>query len=248
MTWTQHRQDKAQCYKFLDFVISLGSLTQTAHDLQCLEVVRSWVHSVLVLLYIHRQFSASSRALTWKKRLLNRNITPLTYSFDQHTAKHVVYLKLSTSFAPSYVGMTSKSKGREGSRKRKMRQIDKDRMVQTELSLRWWHRSNSYQTYCTIAVYVAQGRGQAAIKEHVLIGRWQPELNFPWVMKLRMTSSPSWGLPPPTYRAQGRKLWQKVRKRHHTTKTPWMPLSAQEDRKDARSAWTTHRRLLSHAA
>ena len=165
---------------------------------------------------------------------------PHTYTLQHHTAPHVVYLKFSTSHSPCYVGVTAKSiPGREGTRKRKLRQINKDKLVQTELSLRWWDRHpDSYATHCTVAVYQATNKHQASLKEQVLIAKWQPELNYHWVTKLRITGNPNWSLPTPVYTCQGRKLWQKVRKRHCTTKTPWMPISTNAGRHDARAAWS----------
>ena len=172
-------------------------LIQATRAMLALEPIRSWAHALTILNIIHRLQVNTHRMQTWTKRLTNRGIDARSYTFEFHHHRHVVYAKISPNYKLSYIGMTSKTvQGRENSRKRKTKQISQEKLVQAELALRWWHRTGSYDTFATIVVHRAATRLPVITKEQLLIQRWQPELNFPWILRLPLSTNPF--LEPPT--------------------------------------------------
>eukprot|EP00435_Cladocopium_sp_Y103_P040576 s1430_g11.t1 len=79
-----------------------------------------------------------------------------------------------------YIGSTSNGvMSREHSRLRKFLQLGNDRLVQAELSLRYWHEQNSLFTSNPFPIFIR--RPDFRSLELALIQEWQPRLNYPFI-------------------------------------------------------------------
>eukprot|EP00435_Cladocopium_sp_Y103_P013413 s3879_g3.t1 len=68
---------------------------------------------------------------------------------------------------------------REHSRLRKYLQLGNDRLVQAELSLRYWHEQNSLFTWAPLPIFLR--RPDFHSLELALVQEWQPRLNYPFI-------------------------------------------------------------------
>eukprot|EP00435_Cladocopium_sp_Y103_P006800 s3094_g2.t1 len=79
-----------------------------------------------------------------------------------------------------YIGSSGNGvMSREHSRLRKFLQLGNDRLVQAELSLRYWHEQNSLFTWAPLPIFLR--RPDFRSLELALIQEWQPRLNYPFI-------------------------------------------------------------------
>ncbi|CAE7805157.1 unnamed protein product [Symbiodinium sp. CCMP2592] len=83
-----------------------------------------------------------------------------------------------------YIGSTNITVAkREYNRVAKLRQLQQLKLPKTEIAIRYWNDSQTYQHYSTILLSQHSEYIDAWAEEHSLIQRWQPKLNYPFVTK-----------------------------------------------------------------
>ena len=70
---------------------------------------------------------------------------------------------------------------RESNRNRKFRQLQKDAIVDAELSLRWWRKHHNYHQYTPLVIQHNIPSEHLEAQEHPFIQHFQPKLNFPHI-------------------------------------------------------------------
>ena len=70
---------------------------------------------------------------------------------------------------------------RESTRNRKYKQIQEHKIVQAELSLRWWHKHKCYQQFAPIVLQVNIPLHELEATENTMIQHHQAKLNFPYI-------------------------------------------------------------------
>ena len=115
---------------------------QTSHELHQIVL---WLQGISRLLRVHLQ------------RLFHHSqVTHHSYTLARFRQTQVVYCRVSTSQHLQrfvYIGSTSSMMTkRESTRNRKYKQIQEHKIVQAELSLRWWHKHKCYQQFTPIVL------------------------------------------------------------------------------------------------
>ncbi|CAE7666338.1 unnamed protein product [Symbiodinium sp. CCMP2592] len=119
-----------------------------------------------------------------------------------------------------YIGSTNITVAkREYNRVAKLRQLQQLKLPKTEIAIRYWNDSQTYQHYSTILLSQHSEYIDAWAEEHCLIQRWQPKLNYPYVTKELVKKAhglvpkhqqPHLRHPPDSL---GRQLFKKLRRR-----------------------------------
>ena len=101
-------------------------------------------------------------------------------TFFQPDAVYIRFTHVSNLQPKFYIGSASHGVlHREHSRFRKFLQLQNDRLVQAELSLRFWQDHNNLFIWCPLPLFT--GRNDFRAMELALIQEWQPKLNFPFI-------------------------------------------------------------------
>ena len=116
------------------------------------------------------------------------------YSFDRFCHPFAVYIKLPSVWRTpiktqsvqqsrwSYVGSTAVGKtARENNRRAKLKQVLIGHFVRVEAAVRFWAAKGNYSKFTNIVLHTFPDYRSAWIREHALIGFWQPRLNHPFV-------------------------------------------------------------------
>ena len=97
----------------------------------------------------------------------------------------MVYCRVSTSQHLQrfvYIGSTSSMMTkRESTRNRKYKQTQEHKIVQAELSLRWWHKHKCYQQFTPIVLQTNIPLHELEATENTMIQHHQAKLNFPYI-------------------------------------------------------------------
>ena len=186
-----------------------------------------WAQSLLHIILLFRFNDGSKFAKAWISRL-RQYVSPSSYSFKSYCKKFAVYLKIPCSYKSahrfhfphrmSYVGATQAGlASREANRIAKLRQLLNRKLIKAEPALLWWSEKSNYTQFSTICIANPPDKAKTFTMEHVLISKWQPMLNFPFICHhFKMNSSgfqqakPQTSLP---YQLLGHRLFRKVRKR-----------------------------------
>ena len=100
--------------------------------------------------------------------------------FFNPAAVYIRFTHIQNMQTKFYVGSASHGVlDREHSRFRKYLQLTNDRLVQAELSFRFWRDHDNLFVWSPIPLYT--GRNDFRALELVLIQEWQPRLNFPFI-------------------------------------------------------------------
>ena len=101
-------------------------------------------------------------------------------TFFQPDAVYIRFTHVSNLQPKFYIGSAAHGVlHREHSRFRKFLQLQNDKLVQAELSLRYWGDHNNLFIWCPIPLFT--GRNDFRAMELALIQEWQPKLNFPFI-------------------------------------------------------------------
>ena len=117
-----------------------------------------------------------------------------------------------------YIGCTRNNmQTRESNRNRKFRQLQKDAIVDAELSLCWWRKHHNYHQYTPLVIQHNIPSQHLEAQEHPFIQHFQPKLNFPHIaphMKqaFRGISQPARNTIPS--RSGLMSIWAKLRRKH----------------------------------
>ena len=105
-----------------------------------------------------------------------------------------------------------------------------------EPAIRIWASLGTYFDFSTICVSVHQDYREAWIQEHILIDRWQPRFNSPFIDRFYMKSALGFKRLKPRSSLKTvslfSRLWGKVRRRASATSTPTKCLM------DKQQAWS----------
>eukprot|EP00435_Cladocopium_sp_Y103_P017295 s4270_g4.t1 len=100
--------------------------------------------------------------------------------FFQPNSGYVRFTHVQNLQPKFYIGSSANGvMSREHSRLRKFLQLGNDRLVQAELSLRYWHEQNSLFTWAPLPIFLR--RPDFRRLELALIQEWQPRLNYPFI-------------------------------------------------------------------
>ncbi|CAE6952265.1 unnamed protein product [Symbiodinium sp. CCMP2592] len=133
---------------------------------------------------------------------------PELYTFEKFSQPCAVYVKLlfprlnKQAYATAtrdasfcYIGSTNITVAkREYNRVAKLRQLQQLKLPKTEIAIRYWNDSQTYQRYSTILLSQHSEYIDAWAEEHSLIQRWQPKLNYPYVTKELVKKAQFWKL------------------------------------------------------
>eukprot|EP00435_Cladocopium_sp_Y103_P016270 s5559_g4.t1 len=100
--------------------------------------------------------------------------------FFQPNSVYIRFTHIQNLQPKFYIGSSANGvMSREHSRFRKFLQLGNDRLVQAELSLRYWHEQNSLFTWAPLPIFLR--RPDFRSLELALIQEWQPRLNYPFI-------------------------------------------------------------------
>ena len=124
--------------------------------------VTMWGRALCDLMYIHELHVNSIYNRTWRTKLRKAKVYPSKYSLQDHLHPNAVYLKFHRNQTMFYVGSTSVGvHKRDQTRLRKLRQLQKNRLVHCEPALRWWHKHGRMLQFSSIVIFRAQSKQEA---------------------------------------------------------------------------------------
>ncbi|CAE7679264.1 unnamed protein product [Symbiodinium sp. CCMP2592] len=155
------------------------------------------IAAVTYLAQLKERMRQSPAAEQLKERLREKGAVPELYTFEKFSQPCAVYVKLvfprlnKQTYATAtrdasfcYIGSTNITVAkREYNRVAKLRQLQQLKLPKTEIAIRYWNDSQTYQHYSTILLSQHSEYIDAWAEEHSLIQRWQPKLNYPYVTK-----------------------------------------------------------------
>ena len=106
---------------------------------------------------------------------------------------------------------------RESTRNRKYKQIQEHKIVQAELSLRWWHKHKCYQQFTPIVLQTNIPLHELEATENTMIQHHQAKLNFPYITSY-MKGAFSGFTKAANNKHNGTALWAKLRQVRCTTR------------------------------
>ena len=185
--------------------------------------INIWSHLQLMF----RSNHPTEAVQKWRSRLHGHGISHHTWCWALFDKAHMVYAKLhvglqdglfySLKSSKFYIGSTAKSMyGRDQSRKRKSKQLKKGKLVKAELVLQYWKHYQNEHEYALLPIGSAPDERFIRIRELVLIQKWQPILNYPFICQLKFKSTSIGTQIVPKkhgHKLVGSRLFQKVRKR-----------------------------------
>ena len=178
--------------KFVSFVIQF-----IPHVDKELAIWLQGMCHLLLLFYFSRGTAPEQRLLEKLKRV---GMDPHEYTFSRFQSPFAVYLKAPVSWSSRssfkqrdrwmYVGSTSVSTcKREYNRQSKLKQVLLEQYVQVEPAIRIWASLGTYFDFSTVCVSVHRDYREAWIQEHILIDRWQPRFNSPFIDRFYLKSA-----------------------------------------------------------
>ena len=121
----------------------------------------------------------------WHSRINGTGLFSKDYTQTWCEAQFGVYIYVSPGKTKVYVGSTEATLlGRYDTRVRKLLQLRQRRLVSCEVALRWWNKQKNFQSFIPILIRMASSKHDALAMEVSDIQVWQPNLNYPWVLKL----------------------------------------------------------------
>ena len=165
-----------------------------------------WLVGLLRLVFVFRRTRQAAAAQQLKERLREKGAVPGLYTFSKFTQPCAVYVKLKAqqhrirrdpevgkdvSFCyVGYVGSTNITVAkREYNRVANLRQLQQLKLPKTEIAIRYWHDTQTYDQFSTLLLSQHSEYIDAWTEEHCIIQRWQPKLNPPFHERTREESS-----------------------------------------------------------
>ena len=131
----------------------------------------------LLHLVLSRQSAAAEQL---KERLREKGAVPELYTFTKFTQPCAGYPNSSSQSSGSTNITVAK---REYNRVAKLRQLQQLKLPKTEIAIPYWHDAQDYEQFSTVLLSQHSEYIDARAKEHCIIQRWQPKLNYPMVTK-----------------------------------------------------------------
>ncbi len=132
-----------------------------------------------------RQLFASPVLGRWNALLQHYHITTDSYTWETFCKKNAIYARSCPGKPQWYIGMTSVTlTSRELARKRKRNQISCHRLVSSEVAIRWWCATKSFDLFFPLVLSTHQCKWDCEIAEKTAIQVWQPLLNSPFIKSL----------------------------------------------------------------
>lgn len=198
-----------------------------------------WSLGLLHLLCIFRFGASTYITQTWQRRLQALGINPSTYTFEFFQCTAVTYLKLPFHPPPLssnpkykqsgrfYIGSTSIGMAkREFNRMAKFKLAREGNPVHVELAVKYWSRRSDFFQYTAIPIASFSTYQEAWVFEHLLISRWQPPLNHPFITKILTLKTSGWMVQYKKHSQhfpsvpEGQRLFQRLRRRLTTRAIP----------------------------
>ena len=197
-----------------------------------------WALGLLHLICLFHFGSRTYHTAVWQRRLQNLGINPESYTFAFFQCTAVTYLKMqfnlpnSTSLSYKqagrfYIGSTSIGMAkREFNRMAKYRLAKAGTPVHVELAVKYWSRRSDFSNFTAIPIASFSTYQEAWIFEHLLISRWQPPLNHPFITKILTLKASGWLVQYKKHSQtfpsipQGNRLFQRLRRRLITKGVP----------------------------
>ena len=197
-----------------------------------------WALGLLHLICLFHFGSRTYHTAVWQRRLQNLGINPESYTFVFFQCTAVTYLKMqfnlpnSTSLSYKqagrfYIGSTSIGMAkREFNRMAKYRLAKDGTPVHVELAVKYWSRRSDFSNFTAIPIASFSTYQEAWIFEHLLISRWQPPLNHPFITKILALKASGWLVQYKKHSQtfpsipQGNRLFQRLRRRLITKGVP----------------------------
>ena len=197
-----------------------------------------WALGLLHLICLFHFGSRTYHTAVWQRRLQNLGINPESYTFVFFQCTAVTYLKMqfnlpnSTSLSYKqagrfYIGSTSIGMAkREFNRMAKYRLAKDGTPVHVELAVKYWSRRSDFSNFTAIPIASFSTYQEAWIFEHLLISRWQPPLNHPFITKILTLKASGWLVQYKKHSQtfpsipQGNRLFQRLRRRLITKGVP----------------------------
>ena len=203
-------------YNLLFPILFEALMTYTEQGRNQILAVLQFVWATYTLWRMHMSQEKCPQDAKWLSRLQEFNITWETLDLQMFHQHHTVYLRYCSLRNEQYTGMTDDSiMAREGNRKRKFYQQG---LVNKEPALKVWHRRHNYFQYVTIPVVCCGTALASKAMETLLISRWKPQLNWPYVLPiLRNLFGIRHFSPPPLQPLQSTRttrLFQRRRRQH----------------------------------
>ena len=197
-----------------------------------------WALGLLHLICLFHFGSRTYHTQVWQRRLQNLGINPESYTFVFFQCTAVTYLKMqfnlpnSTSLSYKqagrfYIGSTSIGMAkREFNRMAKYRLAKDGTPVHVELAVKYWSRRSDFSNFAAIPIASFSTYQEAWIFEPLLISRWQPPLNHPFITKILTLKASGWLVQYKKHSQtfpsipEGNRLFQRLRRRLTTKGVP----------------------------
>jgi len=101
---------------------------------------------------------------------------------------------------------------RESTRNRKLKQVQQRKIVQAELSLRWWHKHKCYHHYTPIVLQANIPPQQLEATENTLIQHHHAKLNYPYITSHMKGAFSGFSKAANNRRNGAASLWAKLRR------------------------------------
>ena len=189
-----------------------------------------WALGLLHLICLFHFGSRTYHTAVWQRRLQNLGINPESYTFVFFQCTAVTYLKMQFNL-PNSTSLSYKQAGRFyiGSTSigmAKYRLAKDGTPVHVELAVKYWSRRSDFSNFTAIPIASFSTYQEAWIFEHLLISRWQPPLNHPFITKILTLKASGWLVQYKKHSQtfpsipQGNRLFQRLRRRLITKGVP----------------------------
>ena len=167
------------------YILTPFTMTYSIHLFQGFRIIQTRM-MLLTILHGHRPNPKLKSILEgradlqylWGFTLHSHNL--FSRQFFQPQSVYIRFTHIQSMQPKFYVGSAMHHvMDREHSRSRKYLQLANERLVQTELALRYWQEHDSLYIWAPIPVYT--DRSDYRSLEMALIQEWQPRLNYPFI-------------------------------------------------------------------
>ena len=157
-------------------------LLSTMTKIRLFDSILVWIRGRAILVGMEWHAAWCRTIQAWLPRFAELQVNHLSYTHKWFNSKFVVYVMVSVTSSKEYIGSTSVTvSGRHQTRKRKLKQLERQEFVSCELALRYWSRSRNFQEYCPIVYRSAATRELSLAQEAADISTFQPKLNAPFM-------------------------------------------------------------------
>ena len=198
--------------KIIAFIYSFARIVKIPQFRSCLHCMRSGFFLIQIM---ERHLDTNAfHSLCRKLKKTPLQLQLYTPAFYQ--AACIVYCKVHIQGTYLYVGMTCQGmEEREATRRRKLRQVMRNKVVDAEPALYFWKHQQPLSKFINLVLVNCPCLSTAQTWESSLISQWQPNLNWPF-LKLDSSFQQNPGrfhMGTAAYSLTGNRLWKKVRRK-----------------------------------